>query len=199
MDMDAVVSAFQTVFDDEDDEDDEQFAELCQQHDRPLVREDPDPFTYPKGHDIGLRAHYAGVVRGSTDTDMGDGAPADLHLGTLSVPRVVCDGPPPANEEIDAQPLRPVLLSDPAAYQSPFELTFMDRFHPACPDNPSLNVCSLEFTQAHVHAAELSVIDEDSNSDISSCHGDVLPSAPPATSTRVEIFLALDCALICHP
>ncbi|KAK3280240.1 hypothetical protein CYMTET_11911 [Cymbomonas tetramitiformis] len=60
MDMDVVVSAFQTAFDDEDDE---QFAEPCQQHDRPLlVREDPDPFTYPKGHDVGLRAHYAGLL-----------------------------------------------------------------------------------------------------------------------------------------
>ncbi|KAK3287016.1 hypothetical protein CYMTET_5454 [Cymbomonas tetramitiformis] len=212
MDMYLVVWAFQTAFNAENDED---FAELCQQHDRPLVRADPEPFTYPAEHDVGLRAHYAGLVHGPTDSGMGDvladargvlaslrsaaaaaevgvaatvGTPAALRLGTLSVRQVVCaaDVPPPANvDEIDTQPLRPLLPSDPAAYESPFEMTFMDRFHPACPDNPSLNGCSLDFARAHVHDVELSVIDDDTDSDISSCHGDVLPSAPPATSSRV--------------
>ncbi|KAK3274213.1 hypothetical protein CYMTET_17590 [Cymbomonas tetramitiformis] len=54
-DLDEVVSDFQTAFDDEDDKG---FAELCQQHDQPLVRDDPEPFTYPVKHDVGLRAWH---------------------------------------------------------------------------------------------------------------------------------------------
>ncbi|KAK3278973.1 hypothetical protein CYMTET_13123 [Cymbomonas tetramitiformis] len=56
MEMDHVVSAFQAAFDDEDDA---AFAELCQQHDQPLVREESGPFTYPAALGIGLRAQYA--------------------------------------------------------------------------------------------------------------------------------------------
>ncbi|KAK3271685.1 hypothetical protein CYMTET_19981 [Cymbomonas tetramitiformis] len=44
MDLDEIVSAFQTAFDEENDED---FADLCHVHDQPLVRNDPEPFTYP--------------------------------------------------------------------------------------------------------------------------------------------------------
>ncbi|KAK3258387.1 hypothetical protein CYMTET_32563 [Cymbomonas tetramitiformis] len=215
MDMDLVVAAFQTAFDNENDG---EFAELCHQLDRPLVRDDPEPFTYPTGHDVGLRAHYAGLGRATSDTGMGEvladargvlaslrsaaaaaevvgavtaGMQAPLHLGTLSVPQVVCDVPPPANHEIETQPLYPVLPSDPAAHRSPFEeplkVTFIDRFHPACPDNPSLNLCSIEFAEGQAHPVELSMIDDDTDSDIFSSHGDEIPLAPPATRSRVSV------------
>ncbi|KAK3276336.1 hypothetical protein CYMTET_15584 [Cymbomonas tetramitiformis] len=193
MNMDLVVSAFQTAFDDENDG---EFAELCHQHDRPLVRADPEPFTYPAGHDVGLRAHYAGLGRGTSDTGMGDVlADARDVLASLrsaaAAAEVVCDVPPPANHEIETQPLHPVLPSDPAACESPFEepvqMTFMDRFHPACPDNPSLNLCSIEFAKGHTHPVELSVIDDDTDSDIFSSHGDELPSASPAALSRVGV------------
>ncbi|KAK3241971.1 hypothetical protein CYMTET_48313 [Cymbomonas tetramitiformis] len=140
-----------------DDENDEEFARLCHRHDQPLVRDDPEPFTYPVEHDVGLRAHYAGLGRGAADAGVEDvlsdarggldslrsaaaaaqvgGATTasvrpTLHLGTLSAPQVVCDAPPPANHEIDTG-LYPVLASDPASAESPFEeplrVTFMDQ------------------------------------------------------------------------
>ncbi|KAK3238547.1 hypothetical protein CYMTET_51449 [Cymbomonas tetramitiformis] len=213
MDLDEVVSAFQAAFDDENDK---EFAHLCHQHDQPLVRDDPEPFTYLVGQDVGLRAHYAGLSRGASDTGMGDvladargvldslrsaataaqvggaatsGVQPSLHLGTLSVPQVVCDVPPPANHEIDTRRY-PVLPSDPAAHGSPFEeplrVTFMDQVLPACEDT-SLNLCSIEAPHGSVHPIELSVIDDDDDSDGYSYHGDEIPSDPPATRSRVGV------------
>ncbi|KAK3275265.1 hypothetical protein CYMTET_16593 [Cymbomonas tetramitiformis] len=168
MDLDEVVSAFQTAFDDENDR---EFAHLCHQHDQPLVRDDPEPFTYPVGG-----AATSGVQ-------------PSLHLGTLSVPQVVCDAPPPANHEIDTR-LHPVLPSDPAAHGSPFEeplrVTFMDQVLPACSD-PSLNLCSIEPSHGSIHPGELSVIGDDDDSDGFSSSGDEIPSAPPATRPRVGV------------
>ncbi|KAK3232577.1 hypothetical protein CYMTET_57081 [Cymbomonas tetramitiformis] len=213
MDLDEVVSAFQTAFDDENDED---FADLCHQHDQPLVRDDPEPFTYQVQRDVGLRAHYAGLGRGASDTRM-DGVLSDaqgildtlrsaavaaqvggvaaagkhppLHIGTLSVPQVVCDAPPPANHEIDAG-LHPVSASDPASFGSPFEeplrVTFMDQVMPAC-SNPSLKLCSIDSVHGSIHPGELSVIDDDDDSDGFSYSGDEIPSAPPASRSRVGV------------
>ncbi|KAK3244042.1 hypothetical protein CYMTET_46332 [Cymbomonas tetramitiformis] len=79
MDLDEIVSAFQTAFDEENDED---FADLCHVHDQPLVRNDPEPFTYPVRHDVGLRAHYAGL---------GHGASGDGMEGVLSDARGVLE------------------------------------------------------------------------------------------------------------
>ncbi|KAK3247963.1 hypothetical protein CYMTET_42553 [Cymbomonas tetramitiformis] len=117
-DMDCVVAAFQTAFDEEDDA---AFAELCTLHDPPVVRSDPDPFTYPVNRDIGLRAQYAGltapapsdpsmsarlaearsVLSGLRDATAAAHAAADpkpgrISFGTVSVPQVVVP-PPPAN------------------------------------------------------------------------------------------------------
>ncbi|KAK3267016.1 hypothetical protein CYMTET_24397 [Cymbomonas tetramitiformis] len=214
MDLDEVVSAFQTAFDNENDED---FADLCHQHDQPLVRDDPEPFTCQVQRDVGLRAHYAGLGRSASDTRM-DGVLSDaqgildtlrsaataaqvggaaaagkhppLHIGTLSVPQVVCDAPPPANHEIDAG-LHPVSASDPASFGSPFEeplrVSFMDRVMPAS-SNTSLKLCSsIDSVHESIHPGELSVIDDDDDSDVFSYSGDEIPSAPPATRSRVGV------------
>ncbi|KAK3284920.1 hypothetical protein CYMTET_7447 [Cymbomonas tetramitiformis] len=213
MDLDEVVSAFQTAFDNENDED---FADLCHQHDQPLVRDDPEPFTYQVQRDVGLRAHYAGLGRGASDTRM-DGVLSDaqsildtlrsaaaaaqvggaaaagkhppLHIGTLSVPQAVCDAPPPANHEIDAG-LHPFSASDPASFGSPFEeplrVSFMDRVMPECSDT-SLKLCSIDSLHESIHPGELSVIDDDDDSDGFSYSGDEIPSAPPATRSRVGV------------
>ncbi|KAK3258487.1 hypothetical protein CYMTET_32464 [Cymbomonas tetramitiformis] len=213
MDLDEVVSAFQTAFDDENDE---EFVDLCHEHDQPLVRDDPEPFTYPVRHDVGLRAHYAGLGRGASDAGI-EGVLSDargvldslrsaataaqvggaattsvqppLHLTTMPVPQVVCDAPPPANREIDAG-LYPVLASDPASVQSPFEeplrVTFMDQVMPTC-SNPSLKLCSIDSVHESIHPGELSVIDDDDDSDGFSYSGDEIPSAPPATRSRVGV------------
>ncbi|KAK3238228.1 hypothetical protein CYMTET_51744 [Cymbomonas tetramitiformis] len=146
MDLDEVVSAFQTAFDNENDE---EFADLCHEHDQPLVRTDPEPFTYP----------------------------------------VVCDAPPPANHKIDTM-LYPVSASDPASFGSPFEeplhVSFMDRVMPTCPDT-SLKLCSIDSVHESIHPGELSVIDDDNDSDGFSYSGDEIPSAPPATRSRVGL------------
>ncbi|KAK3236196.1 hypothetical protein CYMTET_53651 [Cymbomonas tetramitiformis] len=119
--MDGVVSAFQTAFDDEDDG---AFAELCKQHNQPLVRGESEPFTYPEALGIGLRAQYAGLARSdSPSADMrdalaeargiqsslqsaaaragGSGAPlaSSLNLGRTALPPVVSDVPPPTQED----------------------------------------------------------------------------------------------------
>ncbi|KAK3270048.1 hypothetical protein CYMTET_21532 [Cymbomonas tetramitiformis] len=213
MDLDEVVSAFQTAFDNENDED---FADLCHEHHRPLVRTDPEPFTYPVRHDVGLRAHYAGLGHGASGDGMegvlsdargvleslrsaataaqvggatATGKQPPLHIGTLSVPQVVCDAPPPANHEIDAG-LHPVSASDPASFGSPFEeplhVTFMDQVMPAC-SNPSLKLCSIDSVHESIHPGELSVIDDGDDSDGFSYSGDEIPSAPPATRSRVGV------------
>ncbi|KAK3275504.1 hypothetical protein CYMTET_16367 [Cymbomonas tetramitiformis] len=79
--LDDVVSAFQAAFDDNDDA---AFAQLCQQHEAPLVRSDPDPFTYPADLDLGLRAQYAGLTAP---------APADPGISTrLAEARAVLAG-----------------------------------------------------------------------------------------------------------
>ncbi|KAK3235216.1 hypothetical protein CYMTET_54567 [Cymbomonas tetramitiformis] len=213
MDLDEMVSAFQTAFDNENDE---EFADLCHEHDQPLVRTDPEPFTYPVRHDVGLRAHYAGLGHGASGDGM-EGVLSDargvlaslrsaataaqvggataagkqppLHIGTLSVPQVVCDAPPPANREIDAG-LHPVSASDPASFGSPFEeplrVSFMDRVMPTCPGT-SLKLCSIDSDHEPVHTGELSVIDDDDDSDGYSFSGDEIPSAPPATRSRVGV------------
>ncbi|KAK3232720.1 hypothetical protein CYMTET_56938 [Cymbomonas tetramitiformis] len=232
MDLDEVVSAFQTAFDNENDED---FADLCHEHDQPLVRTDPEPFTYPVRHDVGLHARYAGLGHGASGDGMEDvlsdargvleslrsaataaqqfgGATVageqPLHIGTLSVPQVVCDAPPPVNHEIDTG-LCPVSASDPASFGSPFEeplrVSFMDRVMPACPDT-SLKLYSIDSVHESIHPGELSVIDDDDDSDGFSYSGDGIPSAPPATRSRVGVatlprvfsfvFLALP-ALMC--
>ncbi|KAK3251651.1 hypothetical protein CYMTET_39015 [Cymbomonas tetramitiformis] len=116
--LDEVVSAFQTAFDDEDDA---AFAELCRLHDPPHVRSDPDPFTYPEHAALGLRAQYAGLAS-QVPADSGVSArlaearsvlsglreataaaraaaadpPDGPSFGTVSVPQVVTS-PPPAN------------------------------------------------------------------------------------------------------
>ncbi|KAK3247305.1 hypothetical protein CYMTET_43192 [Cymbomonas tetramitiformis] len=54
-DADGLVSAFQTAFDSEDDA---SFARLCARHDRPLVRQDEEPFTFAENVDVGLRAQW---------------------------------------------------------------------------------------------------------------------------------------------
>ncbi|KAK3242795.1 hypothetical protein CYMTET_47517 [Cymbomonas tetramitiformis] len=212
MDLDEVVSAFQTAFDNENDE---EFADLCHEHDQPLVRTDPEPFTYPVRHDVGLRAHYAGLGHGASDAGMegvlsdargvleslrsaataaqvGGAAAAGkqpLHIGTLSVPQVVCDAPPPANHEIDTG-LYPVSASDPASFGSPFEeplrVSFIDRVMPTCPDI-SLKLCSIDSVRESIHPGELSVIDDDNDSDVFSYSGDEIPSDPPATRSRVGV------------
>ncbi|KAK3272901.1 hypothetical protein CYMTET_18828 [Cymbomonas tetramitiformis] len=213
MDLDEVVSAFQTAFDNENDE---EFADLCHEHDQPLVRTDPEPFTYPVRHDVGLRAHYAGLGHGASDAGIAGvlsdargvldslrsaataaqvggaaagGKQPPLHIGTLSVPQVVCDAPPPANHEIDGG-LHPVSASDPASFGSPFEeplhVNFMDRVMPSCP-NTSLKLCSIDSVHESIHPGELSVIDDDDGSDSFSYSGDEIPSAPPATRSRVGV------------
>ncbi|KAK3252664.1 hypothetical protein CYMTET_38045 [Cymbomonas tetramitiformis] len=213
MDLDEVVSAFQTAFDNENDE---EFADLCHEHDQPLVRTGPEPFTYPVRHDVGLRAHYAGLGHGASGAGMGDvlsdargvleslrsaataaqvggattaGKQPPLHIGTLSVPQVVCDAPPTANHEIDTG-LYPVSASDPASFGSPFEeplhVSFMDRVMPACPET-SLKLCSIDSDHEPVHPGELSVIDDDDGSDGYSFSGDEIHSAPPATRSRVGV------------
>ncbi|KAK3250591.1 hypothetical protein CYMTET_40035 [Cymbomonas tetramitiformis] len=213
MDLDEVVSAFQTAFDNENDE---EFADLCHEHDQPLVRTDPEPFTYPVRHDVGLRAHYAGLGHGASDAGMegvlsdargvleslrsaataaqvggatATGKQPPLHIGTLSVPQVVCDAPPPANHGIDAG-LHPVSASDPASFGSPFEeplhVSFMDRVMPAC-SNTSLKLCSIDSVHESIHPGELSVIDDDDDSDGFPYSGDEIPSAPPAARSRVGL------------
>ncbi|KAK3263203.1 hypothetical protein CYMTET_27976 [Cymbomonas tetramitiformis] len=116
--LDEVVSAFQAAFDDEDDD---AFAELCQLHSPPRVRDGPEPLTYPEHASLGLRAQYAGLVSQSpADSGMSArlaearsvlsglrdataaaraaaGDPPDSpSFGTVSVPQVV-PPPPPAN------------------------------------------------------------------------------------------------------
>ncbi|KAK3287626.1 hypothetical protein CYMTET_4870 [Cymbomonas tetramitiformis] len=54
-----IVSAFQTAFDAQDDA---AFAQLCGQHDQPVVRHDEEPFTFADDNNIGLRAQYAGLI-----------------------------------------------------------------------------------------------------------------------------------------
>ncbi|KAK3270396.1 hypothetical protein CYMTET_21206 [Cymbomonas tetramitiformis] len=81
IEMDDVVSAFQTAFDDEDDA---AFAELCQQHDQPLVRGESEPFTYPDDAlGIGLRAQYAGLAHSDSHPAEMRGALAEAR-GVLS-------------------------------------------------------------------------------------------------------------------
>ncbi|KAK3243139.1 hypothetical protein CYMTET_47196 [Cymbomonas tetramitiformis] len=118
LELDDVVSAFQTAFDYEDDS---AFAELCSLHDAPVVRSGEEPFTYPAPHDLGLRAQYAGLVTPNTPhpefgTSLSEARtvlsglrdataaaraaaavpPDGVSFGTISVPQVV-PPPPPAN------------------------------------------------------------------------------------------------------
>ncbi|KAK3281264.1 hypothetical protein CYMTET_10933 [Cymbomonas tetramitiformis] len=201
MDLDEVVSAFHTAFDNGNDED---FADLCHRHDQPLVRDDLEPFTYQEDIFPASDTRMDGVLsdaQGILDTlrsaaaaaHVGGAAAAGkhppLHIGTLSVPQVVCDAPPPANHEIDAG-LHPVSASDPASFGSPFEeplrVSFMDRVMPAC-SGTSLKLCSIDSVHESIHPGELSVIDDDNNSDGFSHSGDEIPSAPPATRSRVGV------------
>ncbi|KAK3253533.1 hypothetical protein CYMTET_37218 [Cymbomonas tetramitiformis] len=180
--MDDVVSAFQTAFDSGDDA---AFAGLCQQHDQPLVRDDSEPFTYPKTLDMGLRAQYAGMAHGgSSGVDISDaiaeargalsalrsaastaagagGATAplqsSLNLGRIALPPVVCVVLPPAQHDVPEAPLYPVSASDLARFESPFESTFMDRCFGQL--TPTLNACSVIRPLA-VCDTELSVIDD---------------------------------------
>ncbi|KAK3253186.1 hypothetical protein CYMTET_37553 [Cymbomonas tetramitiformis] len=91
----------------------------------------------------------------------------DSLRSAATAAQVVCDAPPPANREIDAG-LYPVLASDPASVESPFEeplrVTFMDQVMPAC-SNPSLKLCSIDSVHESIHPGELSVIDDDDDSD----------------------------------
>ncbi|KAK3235093.1 hypothetical protein CYMTET_54684 [Cymbomonas tetramitiformis] len=57
--IDEIVSAFQTAFDAQDDA---TFAQLCGQHDQPVVRHDEEPFTFADDNNIGLRAQYASLI-----------------------------------------------------------------------------------------------------------------------------------------
>ncbi|KAK3235102.1 hypothetical protein CYMTET_54669 [Cymbomonas tetramitiformis] len=130
-------------------------------------------------------AATAAQVGGATAT----GKQPPLHIGTLSVPQVVSDAPPPANHEIDTG-LYPISASDPASFGSPFEeplhVNFMDRVMPSCP-NTSLKLCSIDSVHESIHPGELSVIDDDDDSDGFSYSGDEIPSAPPATRSRVGV------------
>ncbi|KAK3245401.1 hypothetical protein CYMTET_45028 [Cymbomonas tetramitiformis] len=142
--MDDVVSAFQTAFDDEDDT---AFAELCRQYDKPTVRDSTEPFTYSSALDLGLRAQYAGMgsphsddvadvvskargvlasLRSAATKAGGAAAPPSLHLGAASVPQVVPDAPP-ADPPAPQQPLQHLSASDPAAFEAPFQQSFMDK------------------------------------------------------------------------
>ncbi|KAK3242856.1 hypothetical protein CYMTET_47474 [Cymbomonas tetramitiformis] len=163
MDLDDVVSAFQSAFDDENDK---EFARLCHQHDQPLVRDDPDPFTYPVEHDVGLRAHYAGLSRGASDTGMGD---------VLADARGVCWTPCGLRLQYGCTG-----RLDSVTVARPFGVL------PACEDT-SLNLCSIDTSHDPIHLVELSVIDDDDSSDGYSHHGDEIPSAPPATRSRVGV------------
>ncbi|KAK3278534.1 hypothetical protein CYMTET_13538 [Cymbomonas tetramitiformis] len=62
----------------------------------------------------------------------------------------------------------------------------MDRVMPTSPDT-SLKLCSIDSIHESIHPGELSVIDDDDDSDGFSYSGDGIPSAPPATRSRVGV------------
>ncbi|KAK3289327.1 hypothetical protein CYMTET_3226 [Cymbomonas tetramitiformis] len=150
--LDDVVSAFQAAFDDNDDS---AFAQLCQQHDAPLVRSDPDPFTYPAGLDLGLRAHpdrSAGCHRGRTGCGTGRVSFTTASLAPVVPPPPPAEPtpavPPPAVEDPDPGPpagLAPLAAHDPAQFDCPFGNTFADNFALQLERDPSLHFDSFSF------------------------------------------------------
>ncbi|KAK3271373.1 hypothetical protein CYMTET_20270 [Cymbomonas tetramitiformis] len=99
---------------------------------------------------------------------------SSLNLGRIALEPVVCDGPPLVQRDVEEAPLYPLSASDPAQFESPFEITFADKiFGTISPTaEASLHSCSIVRPLA-VCDAELSVIDDaDSDSDYGS-DGDV--------------------------
>ncbi|KAK3235949.1 hypothetical protein CYMTET_53886 [Cymbomonas tetramitiformis] len=195
--MDTVVSAFQTAFNDEDDAN---FAQLCQRYPKPTVRDSSEPFTYSSALDLGLRAQYAGMgaphpdevsdvvsetrtvlasLRAAATEAGGAAAPPSLHLGAASVPQVV-SVPPPAEPPDLQQPLQHLAASDSAAFEPPFQQSFMDDCFAA---NLSLQSHSVPAAPPCIPAAPLSDVGSD-DGHIDDSDIDQPPAQQPAVASR---------------
>ncbi|KAK3285535.1 hypothetical protein CYMTET_6867 [Cymbomonas tetramitiformis] len=92
---------------------------------------------------------------------------SSLNLGRVALRPVVCDVPPPVQDDVPENPLYPVSASDPARFESPFGTTFVDKCFGqlSLEAEASLHACPIVHPLA-VCDTEPSVIDDvDSGSD----------------------------------